>query len=197
MARRARIMARRRRHIPPITDDNFHEEWNKFKMDLDASEDDIVYTFFAREQNSLLFLCRIWRLLVVREPPSDSDGERPRRINRVVQSPQHLWDVGCRIYMTAVPDVFRTWRTGNLSRASRTAAAIEVPSRPLCACRCGCRKRPSRRIQCPGCGQLVGPGCAPEPCWNQQTGACHVCTQGNPQENIGEAARAPHPGAAG
>ena len=50
MARRARIMARRRRHIPPITDDNFHEEWNKFKMDLDASEDDIVYTSFAREQ---------------------------------------------------------------------------------------------------------------------------------------------------
>ena len=184
MARRARIMARRRRHIPPITDDNFHEEWNKFKMDLDASEDDIVYTFFAREQNSLLFLCRIWRLLVVREPPSDSDGERPRRINRVVQSPQHLWDVGCRIYMTAVPDVFRTWRTGNLSRASRTAAAIEVPSRPLCACRCGCRKRPGRRIQCPGCGRLVGPGCAPVPCWNQQTGACHLCAEGNPQEKF-------------
>ena len=42
MARRARIMARRRRHIPPITDDNFHEEWNKFNMDLDASEDDIA-----------------------------------------------------------------------------------------------------------------------------------------------------------
>ena len=104
-------MARRRRHIPPITDDNFHEEWNKFKMDLDASEDDIVYTSFAREQNSLLFLCRIWRLLVIREPPSDSDGETPRRINGVVQSPQHLWDVGCRIYMTAVPDVFRAWRT--------------------------------------------------------------------------------------
>ena len=108
MARRARIMARRRRHIPPIADDNFHEEWNKFKMDLDASEDDIVYTSFAR---GLLFLCRIWRLLVIREPPSDSDGETPRRINGVVQSPQHLWDVGCRIYMTAVPDVFRAWRT--------------------------------------------------------------------------------------
>ena len=111
MARRARIMARRRRHIPPITDDNFHEEWNKFKMDLDASEDDIVYTFFAREQNSLLFLCRIWRLLLIREPPSDSEYT-PRRINGVVvQSPQQLWDVGCRIYMTAVPDVFRAWRT--------------------------------------------------------------------------------------
>ena len=135
MARRARIMARRRRHIPPITDDNFHEEWNKFKMGLDASEDDIA--------------------------KAESCGN------------------------------------GNLSRASRTAAAIEVPSRPRCACRCGCRRRPGRRIQCPGCGHLVGPGCDPVPCWNQQTGACHVCAQGNPQENIGEAARAPHPGAAG
>ena len=122
MARRARIMARRRRHIPPITDDSFHEEWNNFKMDLDASEDDIA--------------------------KAESCGN------------------------------------GNLSRASRTAAAIEVPSRPLCACRCGCRKRPSRRIQCPGCGRLVGPGCAPVPCWNQQTGACHLCAEGNPQEKF-------------
>ena len=128
-------MARRRRHIPPITDDNFHLEWNKFKMDLDASEDDIA--------------------------KAESCGN------------------------------------GNLSRASRTAAAIEVHSRPFCACQCGCRRRPSRRIQCPGCGHLVGPGCDPEPCWNQQTGACHVCAQGNPQENISEAPRAPHPGAAG
>ena len=122
MARRARIMARRRRHIPPITDDDFHEEWNKFKMDLDAAEDDIA--------------------------KAESCGN------------------------------------GNLSRASRTAAAIEVPSRPLCACRCGCRKRPGRRIQCPGCGRLVGPGCAPVPCWNQQTGACHLCAEGNPQEKF-------------
>ena len=154
----------------------------------------LVYTSFGMDQDSLLFLCRIWRVLVIRQPP---DGETPRQINGVVQSPQHLWDVGCRIYMTAVPDVFRAWRTGNLSRASRTAAAIEVPSRPRCACRCGCRRRPGRRIQCPGCGHWVGPGCDPVPCWNQQTGACHVCAQGNPQENIGEAARAPHPGAAG
>ena len=71
----------------------------------------LVYTSFGMDQDSLLFLCRIWRLLVVRQPLSDSDGETPRRINGVVQSPQHLWDVGCRIYMTAVPDVFRAWRT--------------------------------------------------------------------------------------
>ena len=136
MARRARIMARRRRHIPPITDDNFDEEWNKFKMDLEASEDDDI-------------------------AKAESCGN------------------------------------DNLSRESRTAAAIEVPSRPRCACRCGCRRRPGRRIQCRGCGHWVAPGCDPVPCWNQQTGACHVCAQGNPEENIGEAARAPHLGAAG
>ena len=71
----------------------------------------LVYTSFGMKQNSLLFLCRIWRLLVIREPPSDSDAETPRRINGVVQSPQHLWDVGCWIYMTAVPNVFGAWRT--------------------------------------------------------------------------------------
>ena len=42
MARRARIMARRRRHIPPITDENFKEEWAKFEMDLEASEDEDI-----------------------------------------------------------------------------------------------------------------------------------------------------------
>ena len=55
-------------------------------------------------------LLRMWRLLVIRGPPSDSDGERPRPINGQLVSPQHLWEVGCRIYMTAVPDVFRAWR---------------------------------------------------------------------------------------
>ena len=59
----------------------------------------LVYTSFGMDQDSLLFLCRIWRMLVIRQPP---DGETPRQINGVVQSPQHLWDVGCRIYMTAV-----------------------------------------------------------------------------------------------
>ena len=50
-------------------------------------------------------------MLLIRGPPSDSDGEAPRLINGVVQSPQQLWDVGCRIYMTAVPNVFWAWRT--------------------------------------------------------------------------------------
>ena len=54
-------------------------------------------------------LLRMWRLLVIRGPPSDSDGERPRPINGQLVSPQHLWEVGCRIYMTAVPDIFRAW----------------------------------------------------------------------------------------
>ena len=42
MARRARIIAKRRRHIPPITDENFKEEWAKFEMDMEASEDEDV-----------------------------------------------------------------------------------------------------------------------------------------------------------
>ena len=60
----------------------------------------------------MLSVFRMWQLLVIRDPPSDSeDGERPRLINGVVVSQKHLWDVGCRIYMTAVPNVFRAWRT--------------------------------------------------------------------------------------
>ena len=35
-------VARARRHIPPITDDNFEEEWYKFEMGLEASEDDDI-----------------------------------------------------------------------------------------------------------------------------------------------------------
>ena len=31
-------VARARRHIPPITDENFKEEWAKFEMDLEALE---------------------------------------------------------------------------------------------------------------------------------------------------------------
>ena len=37
-------MAERRRHIPPITDENFKEEWAKFEMDMEASEDEDVIT---------------------------------------------------------------------------------------------------------------------------------------------------------
>ena len=35
-------VARARRHIPPITDDNFEEEWHNFEMDPEASEDDDI-----------------------------------------------------------------------------------------------------------------------------------------------------------
>ena len=35
-------VARARRHIPPITDENFKEEWAKFEMDLEASEDEDI-----------------------------------------------------------------------------------------------------------------------------------------------------------
>ena len=61
-------------------------------------------------------------------------------------------------------------------------SGTQWPSRPLCACRCGCRRRPSRRIPCPACGAFVGPGCHPVPCWDQQRNLCHLCTTGNPQE---------------
>ena len=40
--RRARKMAERRRHIPPITDENFKEEWTKFEMDKEASADEDI-----------------------------------------------------------------------------------------------------------------------------------------------------------
>ena len=44
-------------------------------------------------------------------------------------------------------------------------------ARPLCTCRCGCRRRPGRRETCPGCGERVGPGC----CWDAQYDSCHEC----------------------
>ena len=55
-------------------------------------------------------LLRMWRLLVIREPPSDSDGERQRWINGQRVAPQYLWEVGCRVYQTAVIDCVRAWR---------------------------------------------------------------------------------------
>ena len=50
MARRAREMAERRRHIPPITDENFKEEWAKFEMDMEASEDEDVITNWPKAE---------------------------------------------------------------------------------------------------------------------------------------------------
>ena len=41
-------------------------------------------------------------------------------------------------------------------------APKEFATRSLCTCTCGCRRRPGRRISCPGCETLVGPGC----CWD-------------------------------
>ena len=72
---------------------------------------------------------------------------------------------------------------------SEVVEEVEMPTRPLCACRCGCTKRPGQRIQCPreGCRRWVGPGCHPTPCWNPQTNSCHMCAQGNPQEPVGQA----------
>ena len=76
-----------------------------------------IWRLLVVKEPPLLCLWRIWRLLVVREPPSDSEYT-PRQINGVVvKTPLELWDDGCRIYMTAVPNVFRAWRTEAAWRA--------------------------------------------------------------------------------
>ena len=67
-----------------------------------------------------------------------------------------------------------------------------VLERSRCQCKCGCRKKPGRRMVCPSCGHLVGPGCQPgcangvhPGCWNEETGTCGQCANGaNPQESL-------------
>ena len=71
-------------------------------------------------------------------------------------------------------------------------AEAHRPSRPRCTCRCGCRVRPGRRRQCPVCGAMVGPGCHPTPCWDQNMGCCHMCVGGNPQESYEKLAEEMH-----
>ena len=51
----------------------------------------------------------------------------------------------------------------------RLEGDTSMPSRPLCQCACGCRRRPGRRIICVMCGRGVGPGC----CFVRT--CCHVC----------------------
>ena len=49
-------------------------------------------------------------------------------------------------------------------------------ARPKCQCRCGCRRRPGRRIACPGCGRACGPGCGPQMCFDPRVmRRCHEC----------------------
>ena len=51
-------------------------------------------------------------------------------------------------------------------------------ARPKCQCRCGCRRRPGRRIACPGCGRECGPGCGPQMCFDPSVmRRCHECQQ--------------------
>jgi hypothetical protein len=51
-----------------------------------------------------------------------------------------------------------------------------IEHRLPCGCNCGClseqgqRTRSGRRIPCPGCRCLVGPGC----CWNPEAMSCHL-----------------------
>ena len=64
---------------------------------------------------------------------------------------------------------------------SEVVEEVEMPTRPLCACRCGCTKRPGQRIQCPreGCRRWVGPGCHPTLCWNPRTNCARRETRRN------------------
>ena len=58
---------------------------------------------------------------------------------------------------------------GRAPQANVPAPEIDTwPSRPRCQ-RCG--RRPGRRIQCPICGYLVGPGC----CWVHAQNRCRFC----------------------
>ena len=59
---------------------------------------------------------------------------------------------------------------------------MEFP-RSLCQCRCGCSRKPNRRIPCMICHHWIGPGCCAT---NHETGVptaiCHLCSGANPQE---------------
>ena len=72
------------------------------------------------------------------------------------------------------------------------AAESQRASRPKCTCRCGCRVKPRRRRHCPICGAMVGPGCHPIPCWDENMRCCHMCVGGNPQESYEKLAEGMH-----
>ena len=62
----------------------------------------------------------------------------------------------------------------------------EVPSRPKCQCRCGCRRRPGRRIRCGQCGQCIGPGCCTHTVSSHEV-LCCICyeqPEPEPEDNI-------------
>ena len=72
------------------------------------------------------------------------------------------------------PDVIRRLAVSSMLQGAKDVESlIEHPGRPKCRCRCGCRRRPGRRVGCPMCGRLVGPGC----CLRRVEGMpiCHVC----------------------
>ena len=65
-------------------------------------------------------------------------------------------------------------------------------ARQLCQCRCGCRRRPGRRIPCRICQHLICPGfCATDHEIGAPTGICHECSEANPQETDGATAATP------
>ncbi len=58
--------------------------------------------------------------------------------------------------------------------------------RPLCGCRCGCRRRPGRLVLCVRCRARIGPGCclARESRTRWGRGLCHVCHDGEPEHEV-------------
>ena len=79
-------------------------------------------------------------------------------------------------------------KTG-LGISGKVASGVSAPMmhRPLCGCRCGCRRRPGRLVLCVRCGARIGPGCclALESRTRWGRGLCHVCADGEPEHVIG------------
>ena len=73
------------------------------------------------------------------------------------------------VRLTARSAVAKSTTVGSAARHSAPSRG----GRPRCKCRCGCQRRPGRRIECPGCYHQVGPGC----CWNEELELCHLCVQ--------------------
>ncbi len=77
--------------------------------------------------------------------------------------------------------------TGIFPRVVASGVSAPMMHRPLCGCRCGCRRRPGRLVLCVRCGARIGPGCclALESRTRWGRGLCHVCDDGEPEHVIG------------
>ena len=95
------------------------------------------------------------------------------------------------------PELFRCGTRGPapaLRTYERCDLACEpTMHRPLCGCRCGCRRRPGRLVLCVRCGARIGPGCclALESRKRSGRGLCHACHDGDPEHECGALPRQP------